>query len=82
MKKLIITITLALGLGMSLNAQNDSFFTYNSIDNKRSEWGTMPVLPTSAGETADYGANPAPLGSGIILLAGLALAYGRKRNNS
>lgn len=38
------------------------------------EWGTMPVLPTSAGLTSDYGAD-APLGSGLLILGVLALGY-------
>lgn len=59
---------------MSLNAQNGGFFTYNSVDDRGSEWGTMPVLPTSAGLTSDYGAD-APLGSGLLILGVLALGY-------
>lgn len=79
MKKLIITITLALGLGMGLNAQNDSFFTYNNYDTDRSSsWGAEAALPTVHGLTAHQSAE-APLGSGIVLLAGMALGYGIKR---
>ena len=81
MKKLIITITLALGLGMSLNAQNDTFFTYNNYDTDRSSsWGTeAPGIPNVHGLSEDYQVVETPLGSGIILLAGMAIAYGRKR---
>lgn len=82
MKKLIITITLVLGLGMGLNAQNDSFFDYSSDGetNRNASWGTSPALPAVHGMTDHQ--NAVPVGSGIILLAGMALAYGRKRNNS
>lgn len=83
MKKLIITITLALGLGMGLNAQNDGFFTstYGEYRESENDWGLdMPLLPGSHGYLDDYScAEQAPLGSGIILLAGMALGYGIKR---
>ena len=84
MKKLIITTIFALGLCMSLNAQKDSFFTYHNSEDYRggsSEWGTLPTLPASHGFDFDVNGE-APLGSGILLLGGLALAYGLRKRNS
>lgn len=79
MKRYIITITLALGLGMGLNAQNDSFFNYSSDGetNRNASWGMTPALPAAHGMTDHQ--NAVPVGSGIVLLAGMALGYGIKR---
>ena len=80
MKNLIITIIFAIGLGMSLNAQSDGFFTYNNIDEHRTgsdSWGIMPKLPVSHGFTEDQ--NAAPLGSGLLILGGMALGYAARR---
>ncbi len=84
MKKLIITTIFAFGLCMSLNAQKDSFFTYHNSEEYRggsSEWGTLPTLPASHGFDFDVNGE-APLGSGLLLLGGLALAYGLRKRNS
>ena len=84
MKKIIITTIFALGLCMSLNAQKDSFFTYHNSEDYRggsSEWGTLPTLPASHGFDFDVNGE-APLGSGLLLLGGLALAYGLRKRNS
>ena len=83
MKKLIITVIFALFMGMTMSAQSDAFFAYSDVDNYRGgsdEWGAMPTLPASHGFTTDQ--NAAPLGSGILLLGGLALAYGLRKRNS
>ena len=85
MKKLIISIIFALGLGMSLNAQNDGFFTSSYSEYREdNEWGIdMPLLPGSHGYLGDYDCiTPVPVGNGVILLAGLGIAYAsrRKRN--
>ena len=84
MKKLIITTIFALGLCMSLNAQKDSFFTYHNHEDYRGgsdEWGTLPTLPASHGFDFDVNGE-APIGSGLLLLGGLALAYGLRKRNS
>ena len=82
MKKLIITTIFAFFLGMTLSAQNDSFFTYSHSEEYRGgsdEWGTLPTLPGSHGFEYDY--NAAPLGSGLLLLGGMALLYVRRKKN-
>ncbi|MBR7175865.1 MAG: hypothetical protein IKD32_00985 [Bacteroidales bacterium] len=81
MKKKLFLATIVLMLGCSVSfAQNDAFFAssyqeYREVDN---EWGTMPVLPTEHGGFADYSA--VPVGSGLLLLAGLGLAYGMRKS--
>ena len=82
MKKIILAI--ALFAAVSANAQSDSFFRYNNVEEQRTnsgngEWGTMPTL-VGHGYTTDMDPN-APLGSGMLLLAGMGLAYGFRKKN-
>lgn len=86
MKKYIITLVFALGLGLNLSAQNDGFFTSSYEFNKNREssnngdWDLfeMPSM-IGHGYDIDGDANNAPLGSGLLLLGGLALAYGMRK---
>ena len=77
MRKYIITILFALGLGMSLNAQSDGFFTSSYSDYREENWSsTMPSLPGFHGGLDDYQAIPeTPIGSGLLLLVGLGITY-------
>ena len=81
MKKLITTTIFTIAFMMNLNAQGrDGFFTYNKVEELRTEnnWSIMPMLPASHGFEYDYDAS-APLGSGLLILGGLALAYGMRK---
>ena len=78
MKKIILAI--ALFATVSVNAQNDSFFKYNNVEEQRTEddgWRTMPTL-IGHGYTSDIDAN-APLGSGLLLLGGMAVLYASRK---
>ena len=84
MKKHIMTIIFALIFGLNLSAQNDGFFSngnYTEYRDNSDVWGqNMPILPGQHGVNYDFAAE-APIGSGLLLLGGLALAYSiRKRN--
>lgn len=66
---------------------NDAFFTtsyseYREVDD---EFGIMPILPIQHGGLIDYSAVPdtpeAPLGSGLLLLASMGVAYGIRRRS-
>ena len=86
MKKLIITITILLGLSLctfadgdglfnrGYNAQNGfsgyTYFGTNDMGNREGEV-LMPMLPAHGQE----GNQPAPVGSGIAVLVGLGAAY-------
>lgn len=80
MKKKLFLAIIILMLGCCASfAQNDAFFAssyseYREVDN---EWGNMPVLPSEHGGILDYTA--VPTGSGLLLLAGMGLAYGLKK---
>ena len=79
MKKVLVTLSLVITLGLGVNAQSDAFFSYNDVDSQNRESGNfseMPALPLR-GQYTDQSA--APLGSGLLILAGLGLAYGLKR---
>ena len=86
MKRYILIIAFALGLGLNLNAQSqrkglsDGFFSQNYSEYNRdgNDYGVMPLLPGHT-TSKDYDADPVPVGSGLLLLAGLGLAYGVKR---
>lgn len=81
MKRYIITLIIAIGFGLNLSAQSDGFFKNNNYSEYREEnleWGNMPVLPNQHGTQYDFAAE-APLGSGLLLLGGLALGYAAMR---
>lgn len=82
MKKKLFLATIVLMLGCSVSfAQNDAFFTqtYSEYrEESNGEWGIMPVLPSQHGGAIDYTA--VPVGSGLLLLAGLGLAYGMRKS--
>lgn len=91
MKRYIILAVFALGFIMNVNAQtrtskstSDAFFTpaYNELRSGTGSgddpWGTMPRMIGHSLET-NQDASPVPIGSGLLLLAGLGLAYGIKR---
>lgn len=80
MKKQIITIAIILGLGLTGLAQvndnhNGGMFQRGAEPREYSGGlrdSDIPMLPTSHGETGDQ---TSPLGSGIVALVGLGVAY-------
>ena len=77
MKKLALTIAIVLGLGMVSFADNGGLFQRgeavesNGIYQGNRDPFLFPELP-GHGET---GNQPAPLGSGIVMLSALGAAY-------
>ena len=82
MKKKILAIAMFVALGLSASAQSDGFFSSGRYSEYREDsWAqNMPVLPGQHGTQYDFAAE-APLGSGLLLLGGLALAYGIRKKN-
>ena len=80
MKKIILAI--ALFAAVSANAQSDGFFRYSNVEEQRNDsgWSTMPTL-VGHGYTTDMDAN-APLGSGLLLLGGMAVLYARRKKSN
>ena len=74
MKKVIATVAIILGLGVGANAQSDAFFTQNFSDYRSAEVET-PRLPAHM-QTSNQ---DAPVGTGLLLLAGMELGYAALR---
>ena len=83
MKKIILAI--ALFAAVSASAQSDGFFSYKNFDEENrtnNEWGTLPTLPSTHGLDIDQSANNnTPLGSGLLLLGGMAVFYARRKKS-
>ena len=75
MKKIILAI--ALFLAVNVNAQNDGFFTSTYRETRDDGMGNYPTL-IGQGLTDHQDAN-APLGSGLLILGGLAFVYGMRK---
>ena len=85
MKRYIILAVLSIVLTSNINAQignysqstSDGFFKQNYEAEYRAydEWGAMPRMLGHGIETNQN----APLGSGLLLLAGMGVAYGIKK---
>ena len=84
MKKLITTIIFALIFGLNLSAQSDGFFSYKNFGEENrtnNEWGTLPTLPSTHGLDFDQSAGNTRLGSGLLLLGGMAVFYARRKKS-
>lgn len=91
MKKLVITMTIVLGVSLTTYAQGGLFHRgASAADGERSSYALTKDANAGAGEATpmlpiheleDPGNQPAPLGSGIAVLLGLGGAYllGKKR---
>lgn len=80
MKKILLTILVAVTIVLTANAQSyDGFFSTGSEGNNRQgstvEWGALPTVPN----TGTYSNQNAPLGSGLLLLTGMGVAYALRR---
>ena len=79
MKKLVLTIAIVLGLGISAFAQGGLFGKGETSGSSRDEGtsllGSKPGFPGHGSEDD----NPAPLGSGAFLLIGFGAAYALKK---
>ena len=70
MKKLVLTLAIVLGLGMTSFAQS-GLFGRGTVD--RETGINTPILPDHGSE--DNESASAPLGSGALMLIGLGAAY-------
>lgn len=71
---------LIVGLSMNVNAQSDGFFRYQyEYREEDDEWNMLIVLPNEHGLDYNYPADSAPIGTGLLLLSGMGLAYANCR---
>ena len=80
MKKVFVTLSLLLTLGLGASAQSDAFFSYSDVETPNrtgTELGATPGLPMRGADTDQN----APVGSGLLILAGLGAAYALRRKN-
>ena len=77
MKKKILAIAMFVALGLSASAQSDGFFTSNYSEFRDNPMGDMPAM-IGHGYSMDQ---TAPVGNGLLILGGLALAYGMRKKN-
>ena len=75
MKKIILTIAIVLGIGFGASAQSDAFFTQNFSEYREAADTETPRLPGHALITNQ----DAPVGTGLLLLAGMGLGYAALR---
>lgn len=85
MKKKILAIAMFVALGLSASAQSDGFFASNYSEYREggstdSPMGTMPSI-FGHNLTGDQNAEETPVGSGLLLLGGMALAYGMRKKD-
>ena len=83
MKKIIFAIAIVLTIGFSASAQSDGFFRGGDGGGNRTDIsGTTPALP-QGGVGVRNDDQPAPLGSGLLVLTalGAGYAFSRKRNH-
>lgn len=90
MKKILLTLTIVATLGLSANAQfysntntqNDGFFS-SSVPGGQYRDGTSgdEIFPALPGMGVYGDQNAVPVGSGLLLLAGMGIAYALRRKN-
>ena len=77
MKKIVFAIVLVLTIGLSASAQ-DGFFRSGGDNMDRTDSNQTPALPQgNVGEKNDD--QPAPLGSGLLVLTALGAGYAVSR---
>lgn len=76
MKKILSIIAIIFCLGNGLNAQTDGFFNYSEAGTQnRNSTTFQPLLPISHGSEVNEPAYPTPVGSGLLILSCVGIAY-------
>ena len=85
MKKIlsISAITFALLSHNVLYAQSDAFFSYSVNDNNREAQGIGQriTVPSAHELQGNQNADPAPLGTGLLILTGAGALYAMRKKN-
>ena len=83
MKKLFFVLSLVLGLSIAATAQSEGglFHRGNSTETEERGFAKGGLTPALPGEHGLSGNQPAPLGSGALLLIGFGAAYALSTKN-
>lgn len=86
MKKILLTISIIVALGLNVNAQiqysqtgTDGFFTNNTLPSEYREMTDDGILPTLPGRDIYDNQWAVPTGSGLLLLVSMGAAYALRR---
>ena len=80
MKKIILAI--ALFAAVNAHAQSDGFFAYNNFEQSRQGSDAWDITPALMNHGEKENQDAAPLGSGLLILGGMAVLYAsRKKSN-
>lgn len=76
MKKFLVTVSIIAAFAFNANAQSDSFFSYSNVENQDRN---QSLLAMPAYGQTDH--QSAPIGSGLLLLAGMGVAYAMRKRD-
>lgn len=81
MKKIILAIALFAAVSANAQSYSDGFFKYNNVEEQRNNGDWSITAPTMIGHglTGDQDGDSAPLGSGLLLLGGMAVLYASRK---
>lgn len=89
MKKIIITLSFVVAMMLNVTAQENGVYSYDGFFSSTESSGNRGLGSTSStpsmprmGEFGDQDGDELPLGSGLLILAGLGLAYAARRRDN
>ena len=81
MKKVLFAIAIVMTMGFCANAQTDSWFNAGSSESYSNRDGEIALPAPGLPGHGESGDQPAPLGSGLLILTAMGAGYAlRKRN--
>lgn len=83
MREFILLVFITYVSSMFVFAQSDGYFSYQYEyrEDKNNEWSELIMLPPTHGLDYNYPADEAPLGTGLLMMTGIGLAYIYHKNN-
>lgn len=87
MKKIIITLSFVVAMMLNVTAQENGVYSYDGFFSSTESSGNRGLGSTSStpsipgmGEFEDQDGDELPVGSGLLILAGMGLAYGLRKS--
>ena len=86
MKKIIITLSFVVAMMLNVTAQESGVYSYDGFFSSTESSGNRGLGSTSSTPSmpgmGEFKDQDAPLGSGLLILAGLGLAYAARRRDN